>query len=358
MTMRLHSLSFLLVLLFLYLPGLLAAQDTSGPLSGYKIICIWTIEARDPQTVGQTVAQARALGFNAVCWESRSVTEVPAACHRQGLKAFAIFNPLERRPDARLQVLAPGEERLAGYRRDSIPPEQFYQYGGEPADSHREILDQNFACPNDSGIVAWSLKQAAAAREAGNDGVILDFVGYRNYRSCECPVCLERLGEFGKKHPELSRSRAANLYYGNVLVTLYDTLYRAIKSQAPGLTVANHIHPVFLPDIFYGLKVRADLCGITVSWFFQPFWPLEKVREYTRRVVDGPYAHAGADGMPMIGIYTDGAFLRDRKPPARLRQELRILKQTNARHVIVCELGHILRDSETAEVIREELGGR
>lgn len=252
-------------------------------------------------------------------------------------------------------MLAPGEERLPGFRRDSIPPEQFYQYGGEPLEGQREILDQNFTCPNDPGVLQYTLKRTTELKETGYDGIIFDFVGYRNYRSCECGLCLEKLDQFRRRHPELNAQEARDRFYENVLVELYDILYRETKEIAPDLAVANHIHPVYLPDIFYGRRVRADYCGATVSWFFKPHWPLEKVRDYARKVVTGPYVQENVQGMPMIGVYTDREYTRDRRNPARLRQDLQIIKKAGAKHLIMCELGHILRDPETARVVREEL---
>jgi len=322
------------------------------PLSGLKIICVWTIQADNQEAVEQAVAQAKSLGFNALCWDRPAVV---SACHRRGMKAFALICPLDRREGARLQVLRPGEEKLPGFESDNIPPGQFYQYGGEPVPGKREILDRNFACPNDSGVLGYTLKQVARVREQGYDGIIWDFVGYRNYRSCECEPCRELLERFSRKHPEMSAKEAGERFYGKVLVDLYSALYRETKAMAPELIIANHIHPVFLPDIFYGQRVKVDYSGITVSWFFKPHWSLNKVREYTHRVVRGPYLHREVEGMPMIGVYTDGKYAGDRKSARRLGQEFEILKEVGARHLIICELGNILRDREASRIVEAEL---
>ncbi|MEA2063783.1 MAG: hypothetical protein U9P14_08815 [Gemmatimonadota bacterium] len=339
-------------------PAEQAGETTEKPLSGLKIICVWTVEAESQKEVENAVQQAKDLGFNAVCWESKSEQNIPAACHEKGLKAFFLLCPLARREGAQPQVLMPGEENLTGFDRENILPGDFYQYGGEPAQGNREILDQNFTCPNDPSVVEYTLQRIAGARDAGYDGVIFDFVGYRNYHSCECALCRAKLDKFSQEHPEMGEQEARDTFYENVLVDLYDTLYVAAKKQAPEMIVGNHIHPVFLPNIFYGRRLKADFCGITVAWFFQPHWPLEKVRRYTGKVVSGPYGYPGAEGMPMTGLYTDGGNARDRKSAGRLRAEFRILKQAGASHLLMCELGHILRDKETAEIVREELAGR
>ena len=343
----------MLPLIFVSIASCTPAQSVKEkPLSGIKLVCVWTVEAENAEAVDQAVEQARRLGFNAVSWDRPGVVE---SCHGRGMKALVIINPLDRRRGAQLQVLGPGEEKLPGFDRDNLPPEQFYQYGGEPVPGNQEILDQNFTCPNDPGVVKYALKQVADAQEGGNDGIIWDFVGYRNYRSCECESCRKKLREFRQKHPRMSEKQTLNSFYQEVLVDLYSTLYRETKALAPDLIIANHIHPVFLPDVFYGHRVKVDLCGITVSWFFKPHWSLEKVRDYTKKVVSGPYTDKQVEGMPMIGFYADGRYKRDRKSARRLAQEFEILKESGARHLVMCELGHILRDKEAAEVVGKEL---
>lgn len=322
------------------------------PLSGTKLICVWSIEAENPEAVEKGVEQAGSLGFNAVCWDRPGVVE---ACHKLGMQAFAIICPLERREGAQLQVLRPGEEKLPGFDRNSIPDEQYYQYGGEPAGERGEILDQNFTCPNDPGVAKYTLEQVENCRNAGFDGIIWDFVGYRNYRSCECAICREKFANFRARHPDMAEKEARGSFYEQVLVDLYNALYRETKALAPNLIIANHIHPVYLPDLFYWNKVKVDYCGVTVSWFFKPHWSLEKVKNYTKKVVSGPYVEKDVTGMPMIGFYADGQYARDRKSAQRLKQEFEILKEAGARHFIMCELGHILRDKEALKVVREEL---
>lgn len=344
----------LLILFALNVSGANEKTNQPGPLSGMKIIAVWSVEAREQEKIDSVVGQAQSLGFNAVCWNRPEVAE---ACHKQSMKAFAIVCPLDRRLEAQPQVLAPAEQDLPGFQADNILPGQFYQYGGEPVRGNLEILDQNFTCPNDPSVVGYTLKQISAAVASGYDGIIFDFVGYRNYRSCQCELCSERFAEFRKDYSERPDTDAANLYYENLLVELYDTLYLEIKTLAPDLIVANHIHPVFLPNTFYGLRVNSDYCGITVSWFFQPHWPLEKVEDYTQKVVRGPYLHKQVEGLPMIGFYSDGRYDRDRKSGNRLRQELEILKKMGAQHLLLCELGHILRDREASEAVRQALTG-
>jgi hypothetical protein len=338
----------------LILAGSVHANQAEAPLSGLKIIAVWSVDATADGQVDSAVEQARSLGFNAVCWNTPLVCP---ACHKRDMKAFAIVCPLEKRPASRLQEIRTSERNLPGCDPDKIGPAEFYQYGGEPADGNHEILDQNLTCPNDPGVVQYTMEQIIASREAGYDGIVFDFVGYRNYHSCECEICTKKIREFSNKQTGISAAQINKMYFGKVLVELYDTLYAAAKAVAPEMIVANHIHPVFRPETMYGLNVNTDYCGITVSWFFKPHWPLEKVEKYTKNTVCGPYRHKHARGMPMIGFYSDGAYERDRKSGSRLKQEFEILKQVNAQHLLMCELGHILRNPEAADIVRAALTG-
>jgi hypothetical protein len=336
------------------LAGSVHADQADTPLRGMKIVAVWSIDSESQEQVDTAVQQARSLGFNAVCWNTPLVS---AACHKRDMKAFAIVCPLDRRPGARLQKILPSESKLPGTDPDKLGPVQFYQYGGEPAEGNREILDQNFTCPNDPGVVQYTLEQISISRKAGYDGVVFDFLGYRNYHSCQCEICTRELEKFGKKQTGMSAAQVSNLYFEQTLVELYDTLYAAAKTLAPEMIVANHIHPVFTPEKMYGLNVNTDYCGITVSWFFKPHWSLEKVERYTKSVVQGPYRHKHVKGMPMIGFYSDGSNEFDRKSGSRLKKEFEILKQMNAQHLLMCELGHILRNSEAAATVRAALTG-
>jgi hypothetical protein len=111
----------------------------------------------------------------------------------------------------------------------------------------------------------------------------------------------------------------------------------------------------YLPDIQYGRRVKVDYCAMTVSWFFQPHWPLEKVAARTRLCVQGPYVEPGVVGMPMLGYYNSGPMARHRRSAERIAQELKIVADQGSRAVMICELGDILRDPAVCEAVRNGL---
>ena len=337
----------ILVAIFALMIGLSARAGEAGAL---KIVSCWNIDCNS-NTIASTVASVRDLGFNGLIWCSRRQDLIPTECHRQGVKCFRVVEPLHKRPGARLQALAPGEEALPG--AVPIGTNTLYQYGGEPVE--REVSDHALVCPRDESIVAFVREEAVKARAAGFDGLCWDFIGYRNYRSCECDTCHAALERYRREHPALTEALAREACAGDALADLYAQLYAATKGVDSNLVVMSHCYPVFLPDVFCGKRYRLDYCMQTVSWFFQPHWPLEKVRDYVRQCVQGPYVDPKTIGMPMIGFYCTGPFARHRRDGARLAAELEILAQAGARAVEYCELGDILSDPAARQAIKDGL---
>ena len=346
MTNSRFLLKSVLILICSVLPSTVAAS----PEPGVRMVAVWSIPDSTVDIMTWVAEQSAFLGFNAVCGRGPRLSD---ACHKIGMSAWTIVEPLSIRHGARTHVLEPGDSALVGFDPKKIRPDDYFQYGGEPAPGNREILGQELVCPNDKDVMEYTLNEVATAVDQGYDGVVLDFIGYRNYRSCSCPACLAGLGQFRSENPGLGNDESRDTYYENQLVALYDSVFTQVKARFPEIKLANHVHPVYLPNLFYGPRLRLDYCATTVSWFFKPHWPLEKVKDHLIQVVCKPYTFA--EPMPMLGIYTDGEFARDRKSPERVRQELKLVIDSGARHLMVCELGHILRDEETARAVREVL---
>lgn len=326
------------------LSGKVASTESS--FSGTKLIWAWSIQP--DRSVDRAVAEAQELGFNAVGWTN---PEVVRACHERGMKAFVLIEPLTlRRHGALPQQLAKGEEKLPGFDRSVDNPGYPFQFGGEPVPGNREVLHLNLACPRDPGIVEYSVAEATRARQLGYDGICWDFVGYRNYRSCECETCTESLNRLRAK-----TNMTSEAFYLSALTGLYSSLYVETKRRNPDLLIATHVYPVYLPNILYGKKLMVDYFGETVAWFFKPHWSFRKIRTYTRKTLGTASEFLPSEAMPMIGFYGDGEFAGDRKNPSRLELELRILRNQGTRHLMMCELGHLLRDTAAMRVVKASL---
>ena len=321
-------------------------SEVERPFSGIKLVWAWSVDPA--KSVDSVVAQAQDMGFNAVGWSN---PEVVQACRKRQMKAFALISPLSlQREGALPQVLAEGEDKLPGFNRSMDDPGYPFQHGGEPVPGNREVLHLNLACPRDPGVIAYGVEEAIRYDRLGYDGICWDFIGYRNYRSCECERCRATLASLQSGH-----AVSPEAFYLSSLTGLYSRLYSETKRSAPELLIATHIYPVYLPNIHYGKKVWADYCSETVAWFFQPHWPFEKIRDYARQTLSSSNEFERMEAMPMIGFYGDGQFRRDQKDPGRLELELRILRLEGAKHLMICELGHLLRNPAAMKVVKKSL---
>jgi hypothetical protein len=325
-----------------------AVEPRDGPL---KVTASWRIPLTD-RSVKRIVEGAKDLGFNAYAWGASQKEQVFLLHARKNhLKTFRLIEPLQERKGACLQKMESGEESLPG--SSEIPSN--YQYGGEPVPGNLEVLDRELACPLDPGVIPHAMYEVRKAKQLGYNGVCWDFIGYRNYHTCECVHCQAAFSSYCKAHPDLDEAEAKAMFYEDLLVRLFSELYVEVKQIDRTLLVMCHCHPVYLPDVFYGRRIAVDYCGITVSWFFLPHWTIEKVRKYTIETVQGPYSSEKVIGMPMIGFYCSGEMEAHRRSGGRLLEELGVLREACPRAVMVCELGDILGNQEAREAIKKGL---
>jgi len=318
-----------------------------------KVTASWNLPNTE-EGIRQAVGKAKELGFNAYAFTGFHRSAILAdECRKQGMFGIRVIEPLRKQPGARLQVIEKGEETWPGFV--PVGSDALYQYGGEPLPRHPEMCDRELVCPRDAGVVEYTVSEVRKASANGFGGVCWDFLGYRNYHSCACADCLAALAEYQAKHPDLPADQAKAAFYEDGLVDLYAKLYAATKELDPKMTVLSHVLPPYLPNLFYGRRVRVDYCAMTVCWFFQPHWPLDQVTERTRIAVQGPYADSGTIGMPMIGYYNSGSMAGHRRSAERVAQELQIVAEQGAKSVMICELGDILADPAVSEAVRKGL---
>jgi hypothetical protein len=341
-------------LIFMMITGAVLCRSTLAVEPREKLLKVtasWRIPLTD-RDVKLAVEGAKELGFNAYAWgASRKEQVFLRHARKHHFKIFRLIEPLHERKGACLQKLEPSEESLPGAGGISSD----YQYGGEPVTGNREVLDRELACPLDPGVIPYAIREIRRAKKLGYDGVCWDFIGYRNYHSCECIHCQAAFSSYCKGHPDLSQTEAKALFYEALLVRVFSQLHVEVKKVDRALLVMCHCHPVYLPNVFYGRRVAVDYCGITVSWFFLPHWTIEKVRKYTLETVQGPYSSEKAIGMPMIGFYCSEELKAHRRSGERLLEELGVLRENGARAVMICELGDILRNQEARQAIKKGL---
>jgi len=215
------------------------------------------------------------------------------------------------------------------------------RFGGEP-DAALDLCPQLIPCfLSDTNCVmskATLDKTLAANPDAG--GISFDYIGYTNFRSCECDDCKARLAAFLKREGIEETEAARNRFFRESLVSYINTLVDYVHSVRPGVKVTIHLYPVFMPDPLYGRDVRADTVQETVAWYFQ--WPDEKIADYTRRVC-AARRQAGSVGVPFLGLNATPGKALAWKSPERLEAELRIILAAGGRRLGVCNGADMLK---------------
>ncbi len=292
------------------------------------------------------------LGFNALMmYPPRDKMQFMAdECHRRGIKLYlsTVFSGGEK---SWQQVLTPEE-----HERAIRPPPANYQQGGEPL-SPEEIFEHSLPCWNRLEVRDYFRKRVVESAQLPVDGLAFDCVGYQNFLGCHCPVCEQKLGEYRRLHPKLTQEEAFTRLSEQTMVDFIGEMAKAAREAKPGIGLTIHVYPWFAPHPYYGNRLDVDYEGQTVSWFFPPHWPLEKVRQRTREIVATQHTfyrkHFAA---PFIAFYSDTP--QNLRSPDRVRSELGIVRASGARAIQMAELGHLVRAPEVAEVIAKELGGR
>ena len=283
---------------------------------------------REPEKI---IACAREAGFNALMTGAAPEELEPFArlARKAGIDTYATIAATATSPEL-AQVMSPEEEEvLRNLAADKEPRKRAYQWGGEPAAVREgkpettEVLRSRVLCFHRPEACELLRKRIRDTLESCPSvaGVAFDFFGYQNYRSCECPVSQGQFEAWRRSHPNLSPDKAKVQFSQETLVAFSNDISAYVRSLRPNIKLATHVYPVFLPDPLYGNRLDVDYCCQTVAWFFEPYWPEEKVARYTRIVVgDGAKHQPKARGIPFIGLYVRKPFAD--KPVEQFAAEL------------------------------------
>lgn len=230
--------------------------------------------------------------------------------HARGMECYFTFSSVVRKGDEALaQVMSPQEEQIfERLQADLDPRKSGYQFGGEPLPGRREVLLTRLLCFDQPEAVARMKQRLTDTLAAcpSLDGVAFDYFGYQNYRCCYCPQTSRLFEAWRQEHPRLPEEKAREEFSRERLVAFYSDMADFVRSIRPGLKVAAHLYPVFLPEPLYGHRLKLDYSIETVSWFFEPYWTEEKMRRYTRIVCrEGQRSPSGAKGIPFVALYVD-----------------------------------------------------
>lgn len=272
------------------------------------------------------------------------------------------------------QVMTPEEEKHFAYvtGKDLAPKmpraermkilhkrriETRHRYGWEPVAETDTLSDYRpfcFISDDDLKLTKKALDRILETAPADSAGMMLDFLGYMNFRGCFCESCLSKYGKYlsDRKLKDTAENKTA--FYREKLVEYYNRVIDHIKSRRPDYKVGAHIYPYFKGDPLYGNLTKTDLCGQTVSWYFKA--DEAAIRKNTEYVVKHAKDHySNAEGFPFIGLSTDRSHSLGSKTPEEVDFELRTILAAGGRNVMVCYGPTILEDGYF-EVFRKYCG--
>jgi len=306
--------------------GLIAAAFTlAAPTS--RAASPWRAGWSDLRSPNELLAAAKELGFNAII--AQGPPEKLEAFARQakevGVEVYLWTNATAGKgQEALAQRMSPEEDALwAKLKADPDPRKHAYQFGGEPLEGHREVLQAPPLCLDRPEAMEAFQKRIKTAVDAcpSLGGVAFDFIGYQNYRCCYCPVTESQFQAWHKAHAQLPPDKARDEFSLERLVSYYEQLSDHVRSLRARLKLTAHIYPAFLPEPLYGNRLKLDYSIQTAAWFFEPYWPEAKVRQYARTITaeEGKF-HANARGIPFVALYVQRPIAD--KPVERFAKEL------------------------------------
>ncbi len=322
------------------------AKGWDLPKGHFQWKALWANASKNEAT--SMVALTKRMGFNVI------ITPLDVALiretHRQGLQFYAwIINLRASSPEVRefcrshpefLQKVTPEEQELIKAPR--VNPDRENVNGGD------------WLCP-DRGLLAIERGEIEnLVRNHEIDGLGLDYVGYRNYHACFCDYSCQRRLAYAQKHPDLSPKEVLRQFSEESLNEYVKQVRECVRAIKPDLKLAIHIYPDFDPDPAYGNRLPVEYSGMTVAWFYKPFWSFDTIMRKTLgyRKEAGSYP-AFNRYVPFIGVQP-GARV---KSVDRLRTEIRIAAKSGTDAIMVAFFDTFLKSPELVDVVVEELCG-
>lgn len=300
-------------------------------------------------------------GFNAVAVNGSNLNTLISYGQKHSIGIYYCFTiiPQDSMKEFAQQMSPEENEILKNLKLDKSIAKNGYQFGGEPLPGHREVLETPLLCFHRPETVEFCKKHLESVFKMFPEitGIALDFIGYQNYRCCQCKQSTAQFETYYKKvQDKLSREAALEQFSLETLVQFNNELSAYIRKLRPEAKIANHVYPVFLPDPLYGNRLNVDYCCQTVAWFFTPYWSPAKIEQYTRYVVEKEKIYfQTARGIPFIGLYQNpqGHFKSDEE----FFLELEIVKKASParRDLSICTFAPFAKNPELGKKLKQRI---
>lgn len=338
--------------------------DGSQKLPEEKICRIgWAGKEKD---LAALVGKAHELGFNIIISHGNDdynyLNRLCQEAQKYGIDIFYWFHIITTKEMKKYSQAVNEQEREISekIKHDKTPGKHKYQFGGEPVNPE-EIYTEELLCFHRPEVISYSKDKLKKVMENCPQlkGVAFDYIGYKNYQCCRCPVSVRQFEEYYNKlikpRNVMSREKALEQFSLDTMVDFNNRLAEYVRELKPGLKTAVHIYPTFLAAPVYGNRLDIDYCCQTVAWYFGPFWDLKKIAAYTNKVIkDEKRYFPRPQGIPFVGISMDNPG--GGKSPERFRQELKTIRKQGCRSFSICPFNIFLKHPELGKIVIEELG--
>ena len=316
--------------------------NTAGKEDSMKAAWDWHFQRQTDAERDVLIEFVAEMGFDTLVLNTPTPYLVESA-HGRGIKVVSVISPspnprfLSEHPEC-VQRMRPYED---GIQRALDTTDR--ESAGRIAHRWFPYLQGGdlFCYAHDASVSR--LKDRAGLLLETADGIALDGFGFKNHYGCFCERCVERHGGESPEHiAEVSKTD---------LIEISRVLRDFAKDQKRDAIVMNHVWPPFDPDPYYGAQLYLDYCTQTISWFYRPFWPLERVEfeaaEHKRLEIPGRNMF-----VPFIGMYNDPY---GRRSVQRIHQEIDIALQYGGGSLVICTLEAPKKDEAVRKVISEAL---
>jgi len=315
-----------------------------------KIIWVWGPTRKTPADAVRETDLCRSLGYNVMVIDGppQYIKDILPIAHERKMQVWVLVSwygewgfpkLVPNVPKDMVQQFPPDE--LAGLAKQTNPD--------------KPVHPGPFLCFDRPEVRKYAAELAIATVQTYHpDGLAVDWVGYRNYRACHCAYSNQQRARYASEHPDLSPEQAQRDYSLTSMAAVYEVVRQAAKAADPNITIGCHVYPQFDPEPLCGNRFAVDYPAQTTAWFFQPFWPMEKVAENARttKATEHKY-HDYVTGTGFIGMTMEKPNI---KSPERLRQEIRTIKAAGLKAICFAGDG-FYADPALAQVISEEIGG-
>ncbi len=325
--------------------------ETVNPLTlpkakfDWKALCVWLPKDVKTKEAIEMVRFAKASGFNTIIpgAAGKIMEEIIIEAKKLDVKVFSWLTYCydsegKKGGQDLLQVIRPYES------------EQINKPRSNP--DRTNIYDKNWLCP-DRGLSEREIKMTEdEVKNYEVDGILIDFMGYKNYYACFCEYSNKKREEFARANPKLTEKEILTQFSENSLINYAKQVRKILNSVKPGLKIGIHIYPDFDLDPVYGTKLDVDYCAQTVAWFYEPFWSYGKISQKLMmyKSEEGKYEKNNMF-TPFLGMKQG----KDVKTPERLRNEIRIIGASGSKNIMLAFYHSMIEVPGFAEVVKEEL---